>query len=57
MILLERMRESHRKSDEHWNCFKSNTGESSKRRGGVHTGFSERIATILNRTICNMYIM
>ena len=37
-------------SDEHWNCFKGNVGETSERRGGVHNSgiFSERIDTILN---------
>ena len=35
---------------EHWNRFKGNVGETSERRGGVHTGFSKRIITILNWT-------
>ena len=38
----------HRQSDEHWNRFKGNVGETSERRGGAHIGFSERIDTILN---------
>ena len=45
---LERTRECHRQSDEHWNCFKGDVGETSERRGGAHMGFSERIYTILN---------
>ena len=35
-------------SDEHWNCFKGNVGETSERRGGAHMGFSERIDTTFN---------
>ena len=35
-------------SDERWNHFKGNVGETSERRGGAHMGFSERIDTILN---------
>ena len=45
MIFLERTREGHRQSDEHWNCFKGNVGETSERRGEAHTGFSRRIDT------------
>ena len=45
---LERTRESHRQSDEHWNRFKGNLEETSERRVGAHMGFSERIDTILN---------
>ena len=41
-------REGHRQSDEQWNCFKSNVGKTSERRGGAHMGFSDRIDTILN---------
>ena len=37
-------REGHCQSDEHWNRFKGNVGETSERRGAAHTGFSERIA-------------
>ena len=29
--------------------FKGSTGETSERRGGAHTGFTQRIAAILNR--------
>ena len=31
-----------RQSDEHWNSFKGDVGETSERRGGAHMGFSER---------------
>ena len=37
-------------SVEHWNCFKSNIGETSERRGGAHMGFSNRVDAILNWT-------
>ena len=47
-IFLERTREGHRQSDEHWYSFKGNVGEPSERRGGAHMGFSERIDTLLN---------
>ena len=40
----------HRQSDEHWNGFKGDDGETSERRGGAHMGFTERTDTILNRT-------
>ena len=43
-------REGHRQSDEHWNRFKGNAGETSERRGGAHMGFSERMDTILSKT-------
>ena len=36
MIFLERTREGHRQSDEHWNRFKGNVGETSERRGVLH---------------------
>ena len=36
-IFLERTREGHRQSNEHWNRFKGNVGETSERRGGAHT--------------------
>ena len=49
-IFLERMREGHRQSDEHWNCFKGNVGETSE--GGAHMGFAKRIDTILNWNEC-----
>ena len=47
MIFLERTREGHRQSDEHWNVSKATFGKL-LRRGGAHMGFSERIDTILN---------
>ena len=41
----------HRQSDQHWNCFKGNTGENPERRGRAHMGLPERIYdTTLNRT-------
>ena len=45
---FERKREGHRQSDEHWNRFKGDVGETSERRGEAHMGFSERIDIILN---------
>ena len=38
----------HYYSDQHWNCFKGNVGETSERQGGAHMGFPERTDTILN---------
>ena len=49
-IFLERTREGHRQSGEHWNRFKGTVGETSERRGRAHMDFSERIDTILNWT-------
>ena len=49
-IFLQMIREGHRQSDEHWNCFKGNSGDISERQGRAHMGFSKRIDTILNRT-------
>ena len=37
-----------RQSDEHWNRFNGNFGETSERRSAVHMGFSEPIDTVLN---------
>ena len=51
MIFLERTTEGHRQSDEHWNCFKGNFGETSVRRGGAHMCFPEHGDTILNWTV------
>ena len=31
MILLKRTRKGHCQSDEHWNCFKCNVGDTSER--------------------------
>ena len=45
---LERTREGHRESDEHWNRFKGDVAETSERRGGAHMDFSESMDTILN---------
>ena len=45
---FERTRDGHRLSDEHWNRFKGNVGETSERRGGAHMGFSKHKDTILN---------
>ena len=47
-IFLKRMKECHRQSGEHWNCFKGNIGETFERRGGAHMDFFERLNTILN---------
>ena len=41
-------REGHRQSDEYWNRFNGNVGETSDRRDEAHMGFSERTDTILN---------
>ena len=38
-IFLERTREGHRQSDENWNRFKGDFGETSERRGGAPKGF------------------
>ena len=48
MIFLERTREGHHLSDEQWNRFKGDVGETSDRRDVAHMGFSERIDTILD---------
>ena len=48
MIFLERTREGHRQSDEHWNRFKGKVGKTSERRGGAHISFSDCTDTILN---------
>ena len=45
--------QDHRQSDEHWNRFKGNVGETSERWGGAHMGLSEHIDTILNWTELN----
>ena len=47
MIFNESMREGRHQSDEHWNRFKGNVGETSVRWGGVHMDFSEHVHTIL----------
>ena len=38
-IFPERTREGHRQSDEHWNRFKGDVGETSDRRDGEHMAF------------------
>ena len=43
MIFFERTREGHRHSDEHWNHFNGNIGETERRGGAVHVGLSECI--------------
>ena len=48
MISLER--KGHRQSDQHWNCFKGNAGETSERRDGACMGFSELLGATLNWT-------
>ena len=45
---LKASEEGHRQSDERWNRFKENAGETSERRGGARTWFFERIGSILN---------
>ena len=49
-IFLERTRAGQHQSDEHWNHFRGNVGETSERQGGVHMGFSEPTDTTLNWT-------
>ena len=46
------MREAqgHCQSDECWNRFKGDVGETFDRQGGAHMGSSDRIDTILNQT-------
>ena len=39
MIFLERTREGHHLSDEQWNRFKGDVGETSDRRDVAHMGF------------------
>ena len=53
VIFLEKRREGHRQSDEHWNRFKGNVEKISERLGGAHMGFSGRIYTFLNWTELN----
>ena len=56
-IFLERTREAYRQSDKQWNRFKDNVGETSERRGGAHTGFSERIDTILTNVYFRLLLL
>ena len=46
------MREGHRQSDKHWNCFKGDTGEVSE----VHMGLSAHTDSILNWTKATLTI-
>ena len=43
-IFLERTREGHRQSDEHWNRFKGDVGETSERDG-------------VERLVCDVYFV
>ena len=53
-MFVEKTRESHRQSDEHWNCFKGYVGKTSEASGGRwvgeggHMDFSELIDTIVS---------
>ena len=47
-MFLERTRESHRHSDEHWNRFKGNIGETVLRDRIPHVDFPERVDTVIN---------
>ena len=38
----------HRQSDQHYNCSKGNSGETSERRGGAHMGFPYCVDTLSN---------
>ena len=37
---------------EDWNCFKGNVGKTSERRSRIYMGFTERIYTTQNWTVC-----
>ena len=54
MIFLERMWKGHRQSDQHWNCFKGNTGETpeTERQGRAH-GISQAHRSIQSWTELN----
>ena len=43
MIFLERTREGHCHSEEHWNHLKGDIRETFERQDGMHAGFFERI--------------
>ena len=49
-IFFERTKKSHRQSEEHWNCFKDNVGQTSETRSetAYRMDFTERIDTIFN---------
>ena len=53
MIFFRRTRKGHRQSDQHWNCFKVNIGETPERLGGAHMGLPECLDTICNWTELN----
>ena len=46
--IFEKTGEGHLQADEHWKFSKATLGETSKRRGGAHMGFSERVNDIVN---------
>ena len=48
MIFLERTREGHRQSDEHWNRFKGDNGNISEKMGGAHNLWAFPSAYILS---------
>ena len=51
-------RRGHCQSEEHWNWFKGNSGETSEGLGGAHMGFSGLLDTMLNcRTELNCDIL
>ena len=43
-------RDGHRQSDEHWNSFKGNVGETSERRGGAYMGAEPSVCNCSDRT-------
>ena len=47
-IFFQRSKEGHHQSDEQWNSLKGNIGKTSDSRNGAHTGFPQRIDTIMN---------
>ena len=49
--------EGYRQSDEHWNCFKGNVGETYEIRGDAHMGFSERIDYHLKLNSLDLYLV
>ena len=49
--LKKERKKRRRQSDQHWNCFTGNAGETYyARRGKAHRGFSEHLDTALNGT-------
>ena len=51
MIFLQRTREGHHRSDEHWNRFEGDIGETSERQGGAHMGLSKHTAKDITPSI------